>query len=65
MEVTLEQLNHFTLPLKSLEIAFLEALKLKLFRGSMPPDSPRGYHIRRAFIRTPLRQTLDLPQITQ
>ena len=39
-----------------------EALKLKIFRGSMPPDPPRGYRLRRAFIRTPLRQILDPPQ---
>ena len=30
-----------------------EALKLKIFRGSMPPDPPRGYRLRRAFIQTP------------
>ena len=28
----------------------------------MPPDPPRGYRLRRAFIRTPLRQILDPPQ---
>ena len=28
----------------------------------MPPDPPRGYRLRRAFIRTPLRQILDLTQ---
>ena len=39
-----------------------EALKLKIFRGSMPPDSPRAYRLRRAFIQTPLRQILDPPQ---
>ena len=39
-----------------------EALKLKIFRGSMPLDPPRGYRLRRAFIRTPLRQILDPPQ---
>ena len=39
-----------------------EALKLKIFQGTMPPDSPRGYRLRRAFIRTPLRQILDPPQ---
>ena len=33
-----------------------EALKLKIFRGSMPPDPPRGYRL------TPLRQILDPPQ---
>ena len=36
------------------------ALKLKIFRGSMPP---RGYRLRRAVIRTPLRQILDPPQV--
>ena len=30
-----------------------EALKLKIFRGSIPPDPSRGYRLRRAFIRTP------------
>ena len=30
----------------------------------MPPDPPRGYRLRRAFIRTPLRQILDPPQFT-
>ena len=39
-----------------------EALELKIFRGNMPPHLPRGYRLRRAFIRTPLRQTLDPPQ---
>ena len=39
-----------------------EALKLKIFRRSMPPDPPRDYRLRRAFIRTPLRQILDPPQ---
>ena len=39
-----------------------EALKLKNFRGSVPPGPPRGYRLRRAFIRTPLRQILDPPQ---
>ena len=39
-----------------------EALKLKIFRGNMPPDPPRGYRLRRPFIRTPLRQILDPPQ---
>ena len=29
----------------------------------MPPDPPRGYRLRRAFIRTPLRQILDPPQV--
>ena len=28
----------------------------------MPPDPPRGYHLRRVFMRTPLRQILDPPQ---
>ena len=28
----------------------------------MPPDPPRGNRLRRAFIRTPLRQILDPPQ---
>ena len=36
-----------------------EAIKLKIFRGSMPPDPPRGYRLRRPFIRTPLLQILD------
>ena len=31
----------------------------------MPPDTPRGYRLRRAFIRTPLRQILDPPQKLQ
>ena len=46
--------------IKSLQIApenagnrISEALKLKIFRGSMPPDPPRGYRLRRPFIRTP------------
>ena len=39
-----------------------EAIELKIFRGSMLPDPPRGYRLRRAFIRTPLRQILDPPQ---
>ena len=29
----------------------------------MPLDPPRGYRLRRAFIRTPLPQTLDPPQL--
>ena len=29
----------------------------------MPPDPPRGYRLRRAFIRTPLRQILGSPQV--
>ena len=40
-----------------------EAIKLNIFRGSMPPDPPRGYRLLRAFIRTPLRQILDPPQL--
>ena len=35
-----------------------EALKLKIFRESMPPDPPRGYRLWRAFIRTPLCLTI-------
>ena len=39
-----------------------EALKLKIFRGSMPPDPPRGYRLRRAFIEPhPLHQIMDPP----
>ena len=30
----------------------------------MPPDPPRGYRLWRAFIRTPLRQILDPPQVS-
>ena len=33
-----------------------------MFRGGMPPDPPRGYRLRRAFIRTPLPQILNPPQ---
>ena len=40
-----------------------EALKLKIFQGSMPPNPPTDYRLRRAFIRTPLRQILDPPQL--
>ena len=39
-----------------------EALKLRIFWGSMPPESPRGYRLRRAFIRTPLRQSWIHPR---
>ena len=39
-----------------------EAVKLKIFRGSMPPGPPRGYHLWRVFIQTPLHEILDLPQ---
>ena len=39
-----------------------EALKLKIFWGSMPPDPPRGYRLWRAFIRTPLHEILDPPR---
>ena len=51
MEVTLEQLRPFKLPLKTLEIAF-----------QRPLAPPRGYRLRRAFIRTPIHQILDPPQ---
>ena len=60
MEVTLEQLSYFKLP-ENAGNRISEALKL-IFRGSMPPDPSRGYRLRRAFIRTPLRQILDPPQ---
>ena len=39
-----------------------EALKLKIFSGSMPPDPPRGYRLWWAFIWTPLHEILDPPQ---
>ena len=42
MEVTLEQLNHLKLPPENAGNRISEALKLKIFRGSMPPDPPRG-----------------------
>ena len=56
------QLNHFKLPLKTLEIAIQRPIKLKIFQWSMPPDPPRGYRLWRAFIQTPLHEILDLPQ---
>ena len=40
-----------------------EALKLKIFQGNMSPDSPRGYRLWRAFIRTPVHQILDPSQL--
>ena len=39
-----------------------EALKLKIFRGSML-DPPRGYGPQWALIQTPLHQILDPPQL--
>ena len=42
-----------------------EALRLNIFRGRMPPDPPRDYRLRRAFIRTLLRQILNPPQSFQ
>ena len=38
--------------------AISEALTL----NNMPPEPPRGHRLRRAIIRTPLRQILDPPQ---
>ena len=57
MEVTLEQIAP-----ENAGNCISEALKLKFFRGSTPPDPPRAYRLRRAFIRTPLPQILDPPQ---
>ena len=34
-----------------------EALKLNIFWGSMPLDSPKGYRLWRAFIRTPFMKS--------
>ena len=57
MEVTLEQIAP-----ENAGNCISEALKLQIFRGSTPPDPPRAYRLRRAFIRTPLPQILDPPQ---
>ena len=40
-----------------------EVLKLKIFRGSMPPDPPRGYCLRRVFIRAPFVKSWIRPKL--
>ena len=52
--LSLEQLNHFKLSLKT----HFRRPKIKNF-----PDPPSGYCLRQTFIRTPLRQILDPPQV--
>jgi len=62
MEVTAEQIKPLQIAPENAGKCISEALKLKIFRGSMPPEPPRGYRLRLAFIRTPLRQILDPPR---